>query len=77
MTSLLFDKRPLMLMEQPEDSVHPGLLRKVIDIMRSYSHSSQIIFTTHSSEVLDILQPGRGADGNGPWRQNLRAAALD
>ena len=56
-TSLLFDKRSLMLMEQPEDSVHPGLLRKLIDTMRSYSHSSQVIFTTHSSEVLDILRP--------------------
>ena len=56
-TSLLFDKRSLMLMEQPEDSVHPGLLRKLIDMLRSYSHSSQIIFTTHSSEVLDILRP--------------------
>jgi predicted ATPase len=56
-TSLLFDKRSLMLIEQPEDSIHPGLLRKLIDMMRSYSDGSQIIFTTHSSEVLDILRP--------------------
>ncbi|QEH39171.1 recombination protein F [Aquisphaera giovannonii] len=56
-TSLLFDKRSLMLMEQPEDSVHPGLLRKLIDMLRSYSDRSQILFTTHSADVLDILRP--------------------
>ncbi len=56
-TSLLFDKRSLTLMEQPEDSVHPGLLRKLIDMMKTYSYSSQIVFATHSSDVLDILRP--------------------
>lgn len=56
-TSLLFDRRSLMLIEQPEDSVHCGLLRKLIDMLRTYSHRSQIIFTTHSSDVIDILRP--------------------
>jgi hypothetical protein len=55
--SLLFDKRSVMLIEQPEDSIHPGLLRKLIDLFRSYSDRSQIIFATHSSEVLDMLRP--------------------
>ena len=56
-TSLLFDRRSLMLIEQPEDSVHPGILRRLIDLIRSYSGLSQILFTTHSPEVLDILEP--------------------
>ena len=55
-TSMLFDKRSLMLIEQPEDSVHPGLLRKLIDLLRTYSNESQILFTTHSPEVMDILR---------------------
>ncbi len=55
--SLLFDKRSLMLIEQLEDSIHPELLRKLIDVFRSYSGNSQIIFTTHSPEVLDVLRP--------------------
>ena len=46
-----------MLIEQPEDSIHPGLLRKMIDLFRCYSDHSQIIFATHSPEVLDILRP--------------------
>ena len=56
-TALLFDKRSLMLIEQPEDSIQPGLLRKMIDVFRSYSRRSQILFTTHSPEVLNILDP--------------------
>ncbi|OJW14704.1 MAG: hypothetical protein BGO49_17100 [Planctomycetales bacterium 71-10] len=56
-TSMLFDRRSLMLMEQPEDSIHPGLLRKLIDLLRTYSGDTQMLFTTHSAAVLDILEP--------------------
>jgi AAA domain, putative AbiEii toxin, Type IV TA system/AAA ATPase domain len=56
-TALLFDQRSLMLMEQPEDSIHPGLLGKLIDLLRSYSARTQIVFTTHSPDVLDLLEP--------------------
>ena len=56
-TSMLFDKRSLMLLEEPEDSIHTGLLRKLIDIFRAYSDKVQMIFTTHSLDVLDILRP--------------------
>ena len=57
LTSMLFDKRSLMLLEHPEDSVHAGLLRKLIDQLRTYSHRTQVVFTTHSSDILDILKP--------------------
>ncbi len=55
--SMLFDKRSLMLIEQPEDSIHPGLLRKLLDLFRTYSDRSQLIFSTHSTTVLDMLEP--------------------
>ncbi len=54
---MLFDQRAVMLMEQPEDSIHPGLLRKLLDVLRSYSASTQIVFSTHSPAVLDMLRP--------------------
>ncbi len=57
LVSVLFDKRSVMLLEQPEDSIHPGLLRKLLDILRSYSHRTQLIFSTHSPAVLDLLRP--------------------
>src|SRR5262249_12384255 len=55
--SLLFDRRALMLIEEPEDSIHPGLLRKLIDVFRTYSDQTQVLFATHSPEVLDMLEP--------------------
>jgi len=55
--SLLFDKRSLVLIEQPEDSIHPGLLRKLLDTIRSYSDRTQVVFSTHSPAVLDMLRP--------------------
>ena len=55
--SMLFDARSLVLMEHPEESLHPGLLHKLIDVIRSYSHRYQILFSTHSPDVLDTLRP--------------------
>ena len=55
--SMLFDRRSMMLIEQPEDSIHSGLLRKLIDQIRTYSFETQMLFTTHSLDVLDILRP--------------------
>ncbi len=55
--SLLFDERSVMLIEQPEDSIHTEMLRKLLGTLRSYSDRTQILFTTHSTEVLDVLKP--------------------
>jgi predicted ATPase len=69
LTSMLFDQRSLMLLEEPEVSIHPGLLRRLIDLIRSYSSRTQIIFSTHSGYVLDMLHPDEinlvgAVDGN-------------
>jgi predicted ATPase len=55
--ALLFDRRTTMMVEQPEDCIHPGLLRKLLDLFRSYSDRTQIVFSTHSPAVLDMLKP--------------------
>ena len=57
LVSLLFDKRALMLVEEPEDSIHPGLLRKLIGIIRTYSHRTRFVRATHSPHVIDMLRP--------------------
>lgn len=55
--SILCDKNRIMLVEQPEDSIHSGLLHKLISIMKSYSDPLQIILTSHSVEVLNKMKP--------------------
>lgn len=56
-TYLIYDKYSCMLIEQPEDSIHAGLLAKVIDILRTYSDGTQLICTTHSPRVMNLVGP--------------------
>jgi len=57
LTYLVFDANSCMLLEQPEDSIHPGLLAKVIGILRTYSGRTQRICTTHSPRVMNLVGP--------------------
>ena len=43
----------LMVIEEPEASVHPGALGVILDVLRDARRSSQIIVTTHSPDILD------------------------
>jgi predicted ATPase len=43
----------LMVVEEPEATIHPGALGAVLDVLRHASRKTQIIVTTHSPEVLD------------------------
>jgi predicted ATPase len=56
--SLIFDQSAVMLLEHPEDSIHRGLLRKLIGILQSYSDQSQLIVSSHSSVIFNTLDPG-------------------
>ena len=46
-----------MLVEHPEDSIHQGLLRKLLGVLRTYSGQSQLILSSHSSVVFNTLDP--------------------
>ncbi|MBI5190691.1 MAG: AAA family ATPase [Nitrospirae bacterium] len=55
--NMFYDKSSLMLIEEPESSIHYGLLVKLIDILRAYSDLHQVLFSTHSADVLNTLKP--------------------
>jgi hypothetical protein len=55
--SLIFDQSTVMLLEHPEDGIHRGLLRKLIDVLRAYSDRCQLIIASHSAVVFDTLDP--------------------
>ncbi|MDB5353921.1 MAG: hypothetical protein JWN24_374 [Phycisphaerales bacterium] len=57
LVSMLFDASSVMLLEQPEDSLHQGLTKKVIGILRTNALPTQLIFSSHSSALLDKLLP--------------------
>jgi len=55
--SLIFDQSAIMLLEHPEEGIHRGLLRKLIDVLRTYSGRCQLIIASHSAVVFDTLDP--------------------
>ncbi len=54
---LFYDKSSLMMIEEPETSVHWGLLVKFLDILQQYGHKKRILISTHSEQILNKLQP--------------------
>ncbi len=49
------DSKGLVLLEEPENGVHPDQLYLLMDFLKEQSKQKQIILTTHSPEVLNIL----------------------
>lgn len=48
---------PLIGVEEPELTVHPGALPLLMDYLRQASRRSQVLITTHSPELLNIVEP--------------------
>ncbi len=43
----------VMIIEEPEATIHPGALSVILDVLHHASERGQVIVTTHSPEVLD------------------------
>lgn len=43
----------LLILEEPEATIHPGALGAILDVIRRASSDMQIVITTHSPELLD------------------------
>ena len=67
--ALHFQPNILIVIEEPERSIHPSLLSGVVEMMKEASNRRQIIITTHNpemvryAEIKNILTVKRGADG--------------
>lgn len=47
---------PLISIEEPERNLHPAILKDVASIIKRLSLRTQVIFTTHSSQLLDCFE---------------------
>jgi len=47
----------VLVIEEPENSVHPWIIRQLIDACREASKNKQIIITTHSPIVMNSVKP--------------------
>jgi predicted ATPase len=50
--ALYFEKKNLIIIEEPERNIHPHLISKLMDMMKDASKNKQVIVTTHSPEVV-------------------------
>jgi len=46
---------PLIIIEHPEQGLHPDVLSKLAELLKAASERSQVIVTTHSDILLDAL----------------------
>ena len=44
----------LLVVEEPEETMHPGALGAILDALRHASRFMQVVVTTHSPDVLDV-----------------------
>lgn len=46
-------KPSVIVLEEPESTIHPGVLGAILDMIRAAAKNMQVIVTTHSPELLD------------------------
>ena len=64
-----FDRSAIKFFEEPERNMHPSLIRKVLEHMKSQSYSCQTFLTTHNAEIIraseieDVVFVSRSGEG--------------
>ena len=48
---------PLVCFEEPENYVHPQLLELMVELLKNAASETQVLVTTHSPYLVDLLQP--------------------
>lgn len=51
------DPVDLLLIEEPENGLHPSRIREVVRVLRAHSLRTQVILATHSPLVINELEP--------------------
>lgn len=51
------DRRAVVLVEEPENGLHPARIAEVMRVLRDLSLSTQVVIATHSPLVINELQP--------------------
>lgn len=55
----------LIVIEEPERNLHPGALKDIANVLQQLAERTQVIITTHSSQLLDAFNPGNLSDSLG------------
>lgn len=50
--ALYFERKAIVVMEEPEKNIHPFLMSKLVAMMRDAAERKQVIITTHNPEIV-------------------------
>jgi ABC-type branched-subunit amino acid transport system ATPase component len=53
-SSYLLERAPILGIEEPEMHLHPGLVKRVFELLREHSTTTQLFVATHSPTILDL-----------------------
>lgn len=56
---------PFIAIEEPEQNLHPGALTHIANVLEQIAERSQVIITTHSSQLLDAFNSASLSDSLG------------
>ena len=54
---LYFERKPFVVIEEPERNLHPSLISKLVQLFKDASRQKQIIISTHSPEIVRYVEP--------------------
>jgi predicted ATPase len=71
------DPTAILLIEEPENGLHPSRIAEVMKVLRAISSRMQVILATHSPLVINELQPDEVTILTRDPKTGTRATRLD
>jgi predicted ATPase len=56
---LYFERKSVVVIEEPERNLHPSLISKLVELFKDASRLKQIIVSTHNPEIVRYSDPGQ------------------
>jgi len=56
---LYFERKPFVVIEEPDRNLHPSLMSKLVAMLQDASRLKQIVVSTHNPEIVRYVEPGQ------------------